>query len=581
MLRNQGQIWTYLRLIGMGLVAIAASLLAHPTWAQLPSLTPSTSTPTVAQVEFENAGRVVHASVRLDGREILQIAALDADPHQDARAATSPIQTRVRLIEGQLKYVVSHNPAPTALQASIGTLNSEPLITVSDAASLKDFPIMAVTDLDAKIHGIPRERWAEELREIVQSNLVQAIAERQPAYLQQQAAIAVGIFCVTLLLSGILLRVQRHLQARHQTQKALTTQTLTTASGNESDLTQPTTLQPNPGLELHQNHSSSVYKFRKYAIAIGLVLLWVVALSWIVGLFPQSRWAQTLILREPLLLLLIWSGSALAIRASRVFIDRFLAQFQSQKALNDVSVQRQLARLMTYSNVVKGIMMTTILGIATLLTLDCLQIPLAPVLAGAGILGFAISFGSQTLIKDVINGVLILAEDQFAVGDFVELGTTKGYVESVSLRVTRVRGAEGRLSTIPNSSISVVHNMTKDWARAEIAIEVAYNADVAQAMAVMQDVAKEMATDPAWSDRILDPVKLLGVSDISRNGVMLTIWIKTIPDAQWAIAREFRHRVKQALDLANIPISVPHQITMDLGNGNSFAIPEITSAPPA
>jgi len=191
--------------------------------------------------------------------------------------------------------------------------------------------------------------------------------------------------------------------------------------------------------------------------------------------------------------------------------------------------------------------------------LNQLQIPVGPVLAGAGILGIAISFASQSFVKDVINGCLILLEDQYAVGDVIDVGGASGLVEYMNLRVTQLRGAGGRLTTIPNGSIGIVHNLTKDWSRADFTIDVSYDTDVDLALAVLKQVAEQMQSDPEWQETILDPVSLLGVNRLDHSGIQIVIWIKTQPIKQWGVEREFRRRLKLAFAEHGISIGVPQR----------------------
>jgi small conductance mechanosensitive channel len=180
-------------------------------------------------------------------------------------------------------------------------------------------------------------------------------------------------------------------------------------------------------------------------------------------------------------------------------------------------------------------------------------------LAGAGIIGVAISFASQSLIKDMINGFFILLEDQYGVGDVIIVGEVSGLVENMNLRITQLRNDEGRLITIPNSAITIVQNLSKEWSRVDLRIDVAYSADIDQALALIEQVAHDMSRDRPWSDLILEPPLLLGVDKLDHAGATVRLWIKTQPLKQWEVAREYRRRLKLAFDKAGIPFGVPQQ----------------------
>ncbi len=164
---------------------------------------------------------------------------------------------------------------------------------------------------------------------------------------------------------------------------------------------------------------------------------------------------------------------------------------------------------------------------------------------------------AQNLIRDIINGSLIVLEDQYAIGDVIVTGEAAGFVEDMNLRMTQLRGAGGRLTTIPNSSISIVHNLTKDWSRVDFIIKLPHNLDVDLAMKIIKQVAEQMQRDPEWQEQIIDPVNVLGVNDISETGVEIVLWLKTQPIQQFAVGREFRRRLKLAFDREGIVLDIP------------------------
>jgi small conductance mechanosensitive channel len=154
---------------------------------------------------------------------------------------------------------------------------------------------------------------------------------------------------------------------------------------------------------------------------------------------------------------------------------------------------------------------------------------------------------------------LILLEDQYAIGDFIRVNNVSGRVEGLNLRVTQLRNDTGHLITIPNSLITQVENMTRTWSRCDFQIEVAYNTDVNLALDVIRQVADELAHDPEWGKFILDTTEVLGVEQLSHSGILIRLWIKTLPMKQWPVAREFRRRIKIAFDKQGIAIGMPQQ----------------------
>ena len=282
----------------------------------------------------------------------------------------------------------------------------------------------------------------------------------------------------------------------------------------------------------------------------------------ILGLFPYTRMIQVLIigsLKIPLRVGIIGLGTYVVIRLSYVLIDRFASVLASNYLLTPEANRRLQLRVSTISGVTKGIVTVVWIGVGVLVTLSTVGVNIGPLLAGAGILGVGLSLASQNLIKDAINGFFIILEDQYAVGDVINVADVGGLVENINLRITQLRDAEGRLITIPNSEIKVVANLSSNWSRADLAIPVAYYTDVDKALEVINTVAQEMSRDELWQEQILDKPEVLGVDDFGSRGVIIRVWIKTQPLKQWKVAREFRRRLKGVLDEAGISIPMPQQ----------------------
>lgn len=191
--------------------------------------------------------------------------------------------------------------------------------------------------------------------------------------------------------------------------------------------------------------------------------------------------------------------------------------------------------------------------------LDNLGINMAPLLAGAGIVGLAFSFGGQYLIRDLINGIFILVEGQYRINDVVKIGEHGGLVESVNLRHTRLRDLEGRVIYIPNGEIKTVINFTTEYAQALLDIGVAYKENVDEVMQVIKDLAAEMRKDPLYGRMILEDMEMLGVDAFADSQVTIKCRMKTIPIKQWEVSREFRRRLKNKFDELGIEIPFPHR----------------------
>lgn len=212
-----------------------------------------------------------------------------------------------------------------------------------------------------------------------------------------------------------------------------------------------------------------------------------------------------------------------------------------------------------------------VVGFLTILTI--LGLKIAPILATAGIAGLAISFGAQSLVKDVINGIFILIEGQFGIGDVIRVGETSGQVEKMTLRATMLRDAEGIAHILPNGEITRVSNLTKAWSRSMLDIRVAYKEDIDRVIAVLRRLGEEFAADPDWGHLIIDKPEALGVQNFTESAVIIRMITKTLPLKQWEVGRELRRRIKKSFDEENIEIPFPH-VTLYWGQGRQGNIGE-------
>ncbi len=208
----------------------------------------------------------------------------------------------------------------------------------------------------------------------------------------------------------------------------------------------------------------------------------------------------------------------------------------------------RIAQVKTLASVIRATGIGFIIFVAALEVLPLLGFKLEPLLASAGVAGVAIGLAAQTIVKDCLNGVLILIEDQYNVGDKVKIAGVGGIVESLSLRKTLVRDGDGTLYVIPNSQITVVANLTRDYSVATINVSVDFSADPDKVMKLLKDVAMSVRNDPEYKDVFLDDPNLLGVDTIKGSQVIYPVQLKTVADKQWAAMRETQRRIRIALE---------------------------------
>ena len=257
---------------------------------------------------------------------------------------------------------------------------------------------------------------------------------------------------------------------------------------------------------------------------------------------------------------------------------------KTAKALTPTSGQRferQIARAATIRSVVESGAQIVLITLFILFMLSQLGTNITTLLAGVSIFGLAISFGAQSLVKDVITGFFILVEDQFGVGDVVTIAGLTGLVEQINLRITTLRDLEGRVHVIPNGQVDKVTVMSKEWSRSVIDVEVAYRTNLDHALRVVRDEAEDFADALGWSWRVMGPPEVLGIEALGASGVVIRVLFKTLPKEQWGVGREFRKRIKARFDREGIDIPFQHT-TLYWGEGQKPGIqPSFQSEPRA
>ncbi len=272
----------------------------------------------------------------------------------------------------------------------------------------------------------------------------------------------------------------------------------------------------------------------------------------------------------PLHLLMIVLIAYVAVRITRIFVRRVVRNLQREQTGDRISkikhrtglslldtspvpsVRRAL-RAETIGAVIRSIVSALIWSTAGLMILEELGVNLAAIGIGASIIGVAIGFGSQALVKDFLSGIFMLIEDQYGVGDVIDTGVAAGTVEGVSLRTTRLRDAEGTVWHIPNGGILRVGNKSQQWSRVILDVPIAYDADVQRATSVIRGAADVVATSRDLGSVVTDEPEVWGIEQVEPDHVVIRLAVKTAPLEQWRVARALRAGIKAALDQAGIP----------------------------
>ncbi len=234
-------------------------------------------------------------------------------------------------------------------------------------------------------------------------------------------------------------------------------------------------------------------------------------------------------------------------------------------------------RAQTLDRVFRYLIVVVVSLVAGMLVLGEVGVSVAPILGAAGVVGLAVGFGAQSLVKDYFTGFFLLLENQIRQGDVVKIGDHAGMVEVVTLRYVQLRDYDGNVHYVPNGYINTVVNMTRDFSHAVMDIRVAFRENVEDVMAVMRDVAAQLRADPAFSPRILADMEIAGVDNWAESALIIRCRFRTLPLEQWGIKREYLRRLKAAFDAQGIQIPVPHLMVYP-GQDREGAVPPLGAA---
>lgn len=565
------------------LLVMGGGTVAH---SQLPDLsTNSSADPLHPPKDITRLGEYELASVKspLDHKHLFNVVAPTVFNRETPPEGSLPVEVRAQEVSERLWRAAIRtfeaNEKPTVF---VAILNNRPILQIRDDQHARPLKLITVTEPDADYSGQTLEGLAQEWQKTLQEEVDRLKLILSPEALlhriSQAILIGLGLLLASLVLWSLRRRVNRKqeaLQARHQQATGLAEQTelnppdpiaLSEADGPHAEIeTEFFRHQRAQFLARAQRQFSSKRRLGIYSL-FNWVLLWTFIPMWYIGILViLSRipvlmgWVSQVFL-TPLLLIVLWFVLSLAIRISKSSIDRFTHSWTKNRYLSVDESQRIALRAVTVSGALKGLSTSVLITVGILWTLSLFNIPTGSILAGGAIIGLAISFGSQNLIKDLVNGCLILVEDQFAVGDVIQIGDNGGVVENLNLRITQLRDSEGKLITIPNSNISEVKNLTRYWSRIDFTIEAAYGNDPKKVLLVLQQVAETLYSEPKWCDLMPNPPEVLGIDKLSHSGMLMRGWIQTTPMEQWSVGREFRLRVRQAFEAHHIQIGKPQWI---------------------
>jgi small conductance mechanosensitive channel len=274
-----------------------------------------------------------------------------------------------------------------------------------------------------------------------------------------------------------------------------------------------------------------------------------------------AKWIDILVpwlMTSGIQILIILTGAFILNRLSKKFIEKIVrasvtsSKFSSKQA--EIKREDTLIRIFTWASKI------IIMLVAMLMILQKIGIPIGPILAGAGIIGLAVGFGGQYLIRDIISGFFILLENQYRIGDVVKFDDTGGLVEDISLRMTTLRDLDGTVHHVPHGEIKKVANLSKDFSRVNLNIGISYNSKLENVIQIVNKVGDELAQDPRWKEFIISPPQFLRIDEFADSSIVIKILGETLPLKQWDVTGELRKRIKIAFDTNEIEIPFPQRV---------------------
>lgn len=549
-------------------ILIHGILLAICTWTALPAsaqVLPNVAVPSSGPITgLKQQGLYVTAPVTIDGQPVIRIAAL-------ASGGSQPIDTRVLLVENAMNQLLAMDPDrgttiydPRTFKMSIVREGSQYALEARDDRHPEGVAVVTVTSSDTNAFGLSDKDLAAQWQSQLQSALKAALIKREPQAIRNNilrvvrllialAIVTAALVILFLFLQRMMKRMKKRVEERQET---LSREAVDTTSAHGESAQQ----QRRRVLALGMRAAGPEQRLRRYraytsgVIWLGIVL-WAAAVTWALFLFPQTTPVAQFIVGATGRIIFVWLIAGLVDRLLELAIVRF-ADAYAHRGDTSEDRARHTLRAPTISSAVGGFKTVVILFVAVLVTLGQLNIPIASVVTIGGIAALAVGFAAQTLVKDVLNGLLVLIEDQYVVGDFVMIGDYNGIVENLSLRVVQLRDLRGYLVTIPHSSVTQVVNGSRNWARVDYRIAIDPGADLKKAIDTLRATLDTLAHDRQWRGSVLEPAEWIGVERVQNTGVVLRVSIRTAPLRQFDVRREINERVFIAYKDAGIALGV-------------------------
>jgi moderate conductance mechanosensitive channel len=525
------------------IILINISLISLPSLAQN-----NTSSPSINTVVHDGEYEIAPIRSPLDNKILFEVTTPNELYRKKVSMGASHAEVRAKEINERLWRVFKRTTdAKQTPIVSIATLNNRLILQISDDQSSYPIRLLTVTEPDADRNGASMEELAKQWQKIIQDEISRFQQIASPAAFLQRLGRALKIFFGLLITTAVIWFLRKILSKREQALENIHQKYLKTS-------------------KFSLERRLKIDKFLQWALFWLLILIWYLGIARIVSIIPILMFWSDYVWKTPPLLIATWFLVSLGISISKTFIERSINSWKNIPLFTSIESQRIHLRSRTIAGALQGLSTVFWIFLGIVWTLSLFNVPTNSILAGGALLGLAISFGSQNLIKDLVNGCFILIEDQFGIGDIIEVDNKSGLVENLNLRITQLRNNEGQLVTIPNGNITRVSNLTRLWSRVDFSIVVDYDSDPDFVLDILNQICVQIYNDSKWQEYLLEMPEVLGIEDISYLGIKVGVWLKTIPLEQWKVAREFRLRVKRAFAEHNIQIGKPEITGSTHGN---------------
>jgi small-conductance mechanosensitive channel len=536
---------------------------------------PSLTLPTVAPAStisggVRQDGLFSTAPITIDGVPVFRIAV-----PTNVGSDQISVEMREQSIEAAIAQVLAPQTLeqgsdtiydPQTLRVEVQKTGELAQLVVTDAHHPAPLPLLTVTFADAKYQKLPVDTLAEGWRAKLDAGLKAALQKRQPAAVKANVAELLRSFGTLIFVSLVLWLVLWLLRKQRIALRA-------SIERNRRDM-EAAEAQQNPE---HPSASSHRRRFMGLAIRAsapemslralkalsgilgwGLALAWFLTIVWALSLFPQTTEFSHTLRRRTVWVVVIVAGAFVLVRIIDLAISQIARMYGERAKAREGGEERArvLLRIPTLARASAAFATMIVVFIAILAGMRAVGVSNNSVLTFGGIAALGITFAAQNLLRDFLNGVFVLIEDQYVVGDYVVIDQWSGVVEHMTLRAVQLRDASGSLITIPHGQVTQVVNCSRNWSRVDYRVAIDSRADVAAAIEVVRKTLVDLAAEERYGDWMLDPVELIGVDSLSATGIVLRASIKTSPLRQFELKREINVRVLEGLRGAGIALGL-------------------------